>query len=256
MTREESFVYKHKYKLLLAYDGTYYNGWQIQPNGISVQELLQKRLQVLTREATKVVGAGRTDTGVHALGQVGHFATLNPIDVAKVQFGLNGMLPKDIRVLEIVEVPPEFHARFSAVGKTYHYHLHLEPVENPFYRHYRWHLPKGINLDKLEEAAVYFLGTHDFTTFSNEAHRGAAARSAVRTIHELNVVPQAGGVRLEFTGNGFLYKMVRNIVGTLVDAGKGVCMPSDIPSLIQVKDRNQAGKGAPAHGLFLVSVHY
>lgn len=253
--QEQSF-YQHKYKITLAYDGTCYSGWQIQPNGISIQELLQQKLQLLNRQATHVIGAGRTDAGVHALGQVAHFATIDPIDLRKVQYGLNGMLPKDIRVENIEEVPMQFHARYSAVGKTYHYHLHLGPVESPFYRRYRWHLPQAINLKMLEEAAAYFLGTHDFTSFSNEAHRGAAARSAMRTILQLNVVPQEGGVRLEFTGNGFLYKMVRNIVGTLVEVGMGKRMPDEIPSLIQSKDRTKAGKAAPAHGLFLISVEY
>jgi tRNA pseudouridine38-40 synthase len=253
---QEQSPYQHKYKITLAYEGTCYSGWQIQPNGISIQELLQQKLQLLTKEATHVIGAGRTDAGVHALGQVAHFATAAPIDPGKVRHGLNGMLPKDIRVESVEEVPMAFHARYSAVGKMYHYHLHLDPVESPFFRRYRWHLHQAINISLLKEAATLFVGTHDFTTFSNEAHRGPASRSAVRTIQNIEIVPQDGGIRLEFSGNGFLYKMVRNIVGTLVEVGTGKRLPSEIPKLFQQKDRTKAGKAAPAHGLFLVSVEY
>lgn len=247
---------QHKYKMTIAYEGTCYSGWQIQLNGISIQELIQQKLQLLTREATHVIGAGRTDAGVHALGQTAHFTTFLPIDLNKVQYGLNGMLPKDIRVEGLVEVPMDFHARYSAVGKVYHYHLHLDPVENPFHRRYRWHIPQGVDLRLLKEAAAYFVGTHDFSAFSNEAHRGVASRDAVRTIQKLDVVTQDGGIRLEFKGNGFLYKMVRNIVGTIVEVGMGKRPLSDIPMIFQSRDRKKAGKSAPAHGLFLVSVEY
>lgn len=251
---EEHF--NHKYKMTIAYDGTEYSGWQIQPNGISIQELIQKRLQVLTREATGVVGAGRTDAGVHALGQVAHFSTESPIDTGRVQHGLNGMLPKEIRIESLVEVSMDFHARYSAVGKIYHYHLHLDPVECPFYRRYRWHHSQIISVDMIKEASLHFLGTHDFSAFTNEAHRGVAARNPVRTIEQLNVIHQDKSLCLEFKGNGFLYRMVRNIVGTLVEIGRGKRSPKEIPWLIASKDRSNTGKAAPAHGLFLVAVIY
>lgn len=247
---------KHHYKMTVAYDGTNYSGWQIQPNGVSIQELLEKYLKLLTRKEVHVHGAGRTDAGVHALGQMAHFSIDALLDLRKVHYSLNGLLPKDIRVEAMAETTADFHARYSAVGKTYHYHLHLDPVESPFHRRYRWHVPQKIYIPLLEEAAHYFLGTRDFSSFSNEAHRGAAARNAVRTLHRLDVIPQEGGVRLEFYGDGFLYKMVRNIVGTLVEVGKGKYLPTEMPGMLARKDRTQAGQAAPALGLFLVSVHY
>lgn len=246
----------YKYKLTLAYDGTHYSGWQIQPNGTSIQELIQQKLGILMREPTHVTGAGRTDAGVHALGQTAHFSTNAPINLYRIRCGLNGLLPKDIRVNEIEEVSTSFHARYSATGKIYHYHLHLDAIESPFHRLYRWHILHKLDLNLLMQAAAYFVGTHDFTAFANESHRGSAAHDAVRTIERLDVVLQEGGARLEFAGNGFLYKMVRNIVGTLVEAGAGKRPPEEMAKLILSKDRKLAGKAAPAHGLFLVEVKY
>lgn len=242
--------------MTLAYDGTHYSGWQVQPNGTSIQELIQQKLSILTRQPTQVTGAGRTDAGVHALGQVAHFSLTNPIELYRLKQGLNGLLPKDIRINDVQEAPESFHARYSALGKIYHYHLHLEHVENPFNRLYRWHVMHPMNLEILSQAAQLFVGTHDFTAFANEAHRGCAAHDPVRTIERLEIIPQEGGVRLEFEGNGFLYKMVRNLVGTLVEISGGKRLIGDIPRILQSKDRRLAGKAAPAQGLFLVKVKY
>jgi tRNA pseudouridine38-40 synthase len=246
----------HKYKLTISYDGTRYSGWQVQPNGSSIQECIQSKLGLLTGTATGVTGAGRTDAGVHANGQVAHFTCERTLDLYTLKRGLNGLLPKDIRIKDASEVPLSFHARYSAISKSYHYHLHLDAVEDPFHRLYRWHLFQKVDIALLRGALSHFVGTHDFSAFANEAHRGSAARDAVRTIQRLELVMQEGGVRLEFTGDGFLYKMVRNIVGTLVEIASGKRPEDDIPRLLASKQRTLAGRAAPPHGLFLVGVEY
>ncbi len=244
------------YKLTIAYDGTSFGGWQIQPNSVSIQALIQGALEIILRTPTSVIGSGRTDAGVHALGQTAHFSAKDRIDVQKVMASLNGLLPSEIRILDLIEVTLEFHARFKAVSKVYHYRLHLERIANPFKIQYSYHVPHSVDLALLEETALLFLGTHDFTSFANEARRGSAAKDAVRTLHRLDLVPETGGVRLEFEGDGFLYKMVRNIVGTLLDVGAGKITKDQISAILKAKDRRQAGRAAPPHGLYLVEVKY
>ncbi|MGZ3732473.1 MAG: tRNA pseudouridine(38-40) synthase TruA [Parachlamydiaceae bacterium] len=246
----------NKYKLILAYDGTRYSGWQIQPNGLSIQEIVQEKVSILIREPAAIVGAGRTDARVHARGQVAHFTAKTPLDLHRFLHSLNALLPDDIRVWHASQVPLDFHARFSATGKIYHYHLHLGRVESPFNRLYSWHLFQKIDLSLLEKAAQCFVGTHDFSAFVNESDRGSVAYNPVRTIYSIQVVPQEGGVRLEFHGNGFMYKMVRNIVGLIVNVALGKRQLEEIPQLFVRKDRQLVGKGAPAHGLFLMQVLY
>lgn len=245
-----------KYKITVAYDGNPYSGWQIQSNGVSVQEILQQKLQILTGKPTPVTGAGRTDAQVHAKGQVAHFTVDKPLEPYQFCYSLNCLLPKDIRIINVVEVPETFHARYSAIGKIYHYHLHIGPVESPFTRLHSWHLYQKIDLQLLRQAALLFIGKHDFSSFTNEAYRGAAAKNPVRTVHRLDVVDEPGGVRLEFQGDGFLYKMIRNIVGTMVEVACGKRPITDIPKMMAAKNRQHAGKGAPAHGLFLMEVLY
>lgn len=245
-----------KYKMTIAYDGAHYGGWQVQRNAISVQALIEHALTVILRLPTPIVGSGRTDAGVHALGQTAHFVTSKPIDVSKVIASLNGLLSAEIRILEIIEVPLEFHARYSAISKTYHYHLHLNKIPDPFKNRYAYHVPHPVDINLLKEAASQFIGTHDFTSFANEANRGTAAKDAIRTLRRLNVVEEPGGIRLEFEGDGFLYKMVRNIVGTLLDICAGKIDKSQIPKIFNQKDRRFAGRAAPAHGLFLIAVNY
>ncbi|MBS0616112.1 MAG: tRNA pseudouridine(38-40) synthase TruA [Verrucomicrobia bacterium] len=245
-----------KYKLLLAYDGTQYGGWQVQPNAISIQATLENALTIVLRTPIAITGAGRTDAGVHALGQVAHFSFLEPLDCFRILGSLNGLLPPDIRVLSLEPVPDEFHARYSAKSKIYHYHLHLDPVMNPFYRLYRHHIHFSLDLELLRSAASLFIGTHDFSAFANEAAEGAAAKNPIRTLSRLDIVPQEGGVRLEFEGESFLYKMVRNITGTLLDVCRGKISLESIPDIFASKDRRKGGTAAPAQGLFLVKIHY
>lgn len=244
------------YKLTIAYDGTHYSGWQIQPNGTSIQELIEKALSTILRKPITIHGSGRTDAGVHALGQTAHFTHLHPINLDKVFASLNGLLPSDIRIIALEQATTDFHARFSAVGKIYHYHLHLDRILDPFSQHYTYHVPHKVDLNLLKAAAEQFVGTHDFTSFSHEAHSGSAAKNPIRTLHRLMVETTEKGLRLEFEGNGFLYKMVRNIVGTLLDISYGKIPLSKLPEIFAAKDRRLAGQTAPAHGLFLIQVKY
>ena len=245
-----------KYKLLLAYDGTQYGGWQVQNNSTAIQALLENALATILRAPIAITGAGRTDAGVHALGQVAHFTYEQPLDLFRTQGSLNGLLPPDIRVLEVQTASDDFHARYSAKSKIYHYHLHLDSVMSPFHRLYRHHVHFSIDLEELRTATKLFIGTHDFSAFANEASAGAAAKNPIRTITRLDVAPQEGGLRLEFEGDSFLYKMVRNITGTLLDVCRGKISREQIPEIFASKDRRLAGSAAPPQGLFLVKINY
>jgi tRNA pseudouridine38-40 synthase len=245
------------YKLILAYDGTRYSGWQIQPNAPSIQQHLQEALaSLLGGEHIAVIGSGRTDAGVHALNQVAHFKTEHEFTPNRLLLALNGLLPRDIRIKQVELAPLHFHSQYSAVGKEYHYHLYLERIMDPFRRLYCWHVLRKLDLVLLQEAAPLFVGTHDFTSFANEPHGGAVAKNPIRTLYRLNIVPTEGGVRLEFEGNGFLYKMVRNIVGTLVDVASRRLTLAEVISIFEAKDRRRAGHAAPPQGLFLMRVDY
>ncbi len=248
--------FKYNYKLVIAYDGTQYSGWQIQPNATSIQAIVQETIKIIIRQEVVVVGSGRTDAGVHALGQVAHFKCDIDIDPHRFFASINGLLPFDIRVLHIERTSLNFHAQHNAISKTYHYHLCLERVQSPFRRLYSLHAHYALNIPLLKQAAALFIGTHDFTSFTNEAHKGCAAQDPVRTLQRLDVVPEEGGVRLEFQANGFLYKMVRTIVGTLLDVSCGKRQIDEISKIFKATDRRCAGQAAPAHGLFLMEVNY
>lgn len=247
---------RKKYKLTISYDGTAYQGWQVQPNGPSIQEKIQIALETVLKEKIGLVGSSRTDAGVHAIGQTAHFETESSFQKDKLLYSLNGLLPLDIRLLDLEEVTDDFHARYSAFGKIYHYHLHLDRTMDPFQRLYTYHIHKKINISLLEQAAKEFIGTHDFTSFANEAGEGCAKNKPVKTMKRLDVIPQKGGLRLEFEADGFLYKMVRNIVGTLLQVADGSLSLDQISSIFEAKDRRLAGFAAPPRGLFLVKVNY
>lgn len=247
---------RYNYKLTLAYDGTHFSGWQVQPNGISIQQKLQEALQIITHDQVHVTGSGRTDAGVHALKQVANFRSDNTLDLRRLQASLNGLLPYDIRILKCEEAPLDFHARYSATSKCYHYNLTLSPVQLPFHRLYSWHIRENLDRELLKRAARLFIGTHDFTSFANEAHAGSAAHDPVRTLTRLDIIEHDEGVRLELEANGFLYKMVRNIVGVLHEVATGKRAVEEIDTILAAKDRRQAGKAAPAQGLFLAYVTY
>ncbi|MCB1107159.1 MAG: tRNA pseudouridine(38-40) synthase TruA [Chlamydiia bacterium] len=229
-----------KYKMTLSYDGTAYGGWQIQPNRITIQEVIQKAL------CHPITGSGRTDAGVHALEQVAHFSSDTPVEVSPI----NALLPPDIRIHSISPVGEDFHARYSVKKKIYHYRCSW--AQNPF--HYRYCTPiQPLDLDLLKEALPLLIGTHDFSTFRGA---GCGSKEPVKTLYRLDLVPEKGGFRLEFEGNGFLYKMVRNIVGTLLEIATQKRALQDLSILLSSKDRTLAGPTAPPQGLILFKVVY
>ncbi|MCH9609644.1 MAG: tRNA pseudouridine synthase A [Chlamydiales bacterium] len=242
-----------RYKLLISYDGTDYSGWQIQPNASSIQEEIEKALATYLRQPVRLIGSGRTDAGVHALGQVAHFKWEEAIDLSQAFFALNGLLPPSIRINEIEKVEETFHAQYSAKGKIYHYHIWTTRPLSPIYRRYHTYFPYPLSLPLLKEAAKCFIGTHDFTTFANV---GSCVKTAVRHLSRIDCIEQEGGFRLEFEGSGFLYKMVRNITGILLEVGTEKRRIEEIPSLFAAKDRRKIGMAAPATGLFLKQVLY
>lgn len=242
-----------KYKLLIAYDGSNYRGWQRQTKGRSIQGEIERALSCLLKEEVRITGAGRTDAGVHALGQTAHFMTAQVIEPKRFLYSLNALIDNDIRIHFLTEVDFAFHAQKSASHKIYHYHLWLEEWEDPFLSRYRFR-PKGkLSLPLLQEAASHFVGTHDFASFANV---GSSVKTTTRTLYRLDIVPQTGGYRLEFEGDGFLYKMVRNITGTLIEIALNKRPLSSLPPLFTHFDRRLAGTAAPPHALFLMAVHY
>lgn len=249
-------VLQHKYLLTIAYDGTAYSGWQFQPNALSVQEVIETAFETVLRKPTRLLGSSRTDAGVHALDQKAQIVLEEEIDPKTFLYSVNGLLPPDIRIKDIKKVSPDFHVRFNAKKKTYHYHLVCDVFGNPCKRSYAFHVPHRFDIDKVKEAIPHFVGTHNFKAFANESSKGAASTSPIKTIYSINLVEEVGGYRLEFEGNGFLYKMVRNIVGTLLECAKGKLQPKLIPELMASLDRRKLPKSAPAHGLFLMKIEY
>lgn len=245
-----------KYKLTISYDGGAYVGWQYQPNGLSIQKVIEDTFTTLFKKEIKITGCSRTDAGVHALGQVATVVLEHQSDLRKLIYSLNSLLPSDIRINKIEEVDPNFHVRYSSKKKIYHYHLHCELFHNPCQRSYSHHVRHLFREEKVKEAILHFIGTHNFKAFANENSKGAASSSPVKTIYSIDLIKQPGGYRLEFEGNGFLYKMVRNIVGTLLECAKGKLEPSEIPNLIKSENRRLVPKSAPALGLFLVKIEY
>jgi tRNA pseudouridine38-40 synthase len=240
-------------KLTLAYDGTRLIGWQRQAEGDSVQGLLEDALARFEGSPVTVHGAGRTDAGVHALGQVASVQVTCAHDVMTLTRALNAQLPEDVRVLAIEEVPPEFHARFSARSKTYRYQIRHGTVADPFERAYVWHMPERLDVDAMGRAAGVLVGTHDFAAFQS---LGSATRDSVRTITRSVVADADGRLTYDISGGGFLRHMVRAIVGTLVEIGRGFREPESMASLLQGSARSDAGPTAPPQGLFLVRVDY
>jgi tRNA pseudouridine38-40 synthase len=246
----------HKLRLKIAYDGTSYSGWQVQNVDRSIQGTIEKALFTIINEDRRIIGSGRTDAGVHALGQVAHVSIKKDIKPNSLKKALNAILPHEIRILAIEEVPDSFHAQISAIGKEYHYHLCLDEVVLPFHRSYVWHYRKKINQDLLQKAAEQFIGEFDFRGFSNALGGGQIKHNTIRRLTRLDIITTPNGLRLEFEGNGFLYKMVRNITGILLSIASNHRPIEDIAKIFESKDRRLAGAGAPPQGLFLVTVFY
>ena len=244
------------YRLLIAYDGTDFAGWQIQHGFVTIQGTIEQALLRITQEDARVIGAGRTDAGVHAKGQVAHFHLAPFWEPSTLLRALNGVLPHTIRILSVEIAPTGFHAQRSATKKEYHYHAILDPIMMPFDRLYAWHYRRKVDRDLLSEATKKFIGTHDFKAFSNSPGVGNGPKTSVRTIYRLDVKDREGGIRFEFEGNGFLYKMVRNIVGMIMAVASGRRSIEDIETVMASRDRSLAEQGAPPQGLFLIHVQY
>ena len=242
-----------KIGLRIAYDGTHYAGWQRQPNVPTVQEHLEHNLSIITKQPVTLHGSGRTDAGVHALGQVAHFATDVRMPAEKFALAANAGLPQDIRVMESWEAPLDFHARYSARRKRYRYVICNAPVASALMGRYEWHLHTPLNIERMQRAVPLLVGEHDFSAFTGA---GCHIEQRVRTVYDSALRQRGEQVIYEVEGNGFLYNMVRIMVGTLVDIGYGRLEPAYISQLLAGKDRSYAGQTAPAHGLTLQHVQY
>jgi tRNA pseudouridine38-40 synthase len=246
-----------KLKLRIAYDGTGYEGWQIQKIGTGVQEKVEAALAKLFPSRPRVHSSSRTDTGVHALGMVVHFEAPraeSKMSARKLSLAINAWLPADIRIVSAVRAKDSFHARFDASGKQYRYFVWNHPAMNPLLRHTAWHVPRRLDLAAVRTAAALFVGRHDFQSFS--ARTGYDPGSTVRTLTRCEVKPGRQLVTFIIEGDGFLYKMCRGIVGTLVQIGLGKFPAAEVKSMLAHKDRSMAGMSAPAHGLVLYKVFY
>ncbi|MBS4979821.1 MAG: tRNA pseudouridine(38-40) synthase TruA [Lachnospiraceae bacterium] len=244
---------KKRIKLTIAYDGTNYCGWQVQPNGITVEEVVNKALSKLTGEAIAVIGASRTDSGVHALGNVAVFDSATSIPPERIAMALNQRLPDDIVVVQSEEVAPDFHPRYCDCEKTYEYHIINTRTPIPTKRLTNYFVSYDLDVSKMQQAADYLVGEHDFVSFCNVRTQ---VEDTVRTVTELEVLRQGEEITIRISGNGFLYNMVRIIVGTLIRVGRGFYTPENVKEILEAKDRKAAGVTAPAHGLMLVEIRY
>ncbi len=241
-----------RFFITLSYDGTRYHGWQIQPNGNSIQKELQKALSTLLRQPIEIVGAGRTDTGVHARMMVAHFDFHEPLDGRQLAYKLNRLLPRDIAVQDVRLVGEDLHARFSATSRTYHYFIHTH--KDPFLFPYSWQVPFALDFERMNEAAKILLGNKDFTSFSKV---NTDTKTNLCDIREAIWEEMAEGQwRFTITANRFLRNMVRAIVGTLVEVGRGRLEVDDVRRIIEAKDRCKAGESVPACALYLVDIKY
>ena len=240
-------------KLIIAYDGTNYCGWQVQINGITVEEVINKHLSELLGEEIAVIGASRTDSGVHALGNVTVFDADTPIPADKMAMVLNKLLPEDISIICSDEVPLDWHPRKQDCRKTYEYHIYMSPVRIPVKRLYAHYTYNDLDVEEMDRAAKGFTGEHDFTAF---CAAGSQAVTFTRTIYDCSVRREGNEAVISVTGSGFLYNMVRIIAGTLMDVGLGRKEAERIPAIIDSLDRRQAGPTLPACGLMLVGYEY
>ena len=241
-------------KLLIEYDGKDFNGWQKQPNRLNIQGEIERAIEEVTGEKVDLIASGRTDAGVHALGQVANFKIEKDIPIEKIPYALNSKLKKSIRIKEAEEVPEKFHSRYTCKKKTYRYVINNSKYGSSIYRNLETHIPIKLDIEKMKEAVKYFEGEHDFKAFRAS---GTSSKSSVRTIYKAKVIEkQDERIWIELTGNGFLYNMVRIIAGTLVDVGLGKIEPKEIKDIIESKDRQKAGKTLAPQGLFLVNVKY
>ena len=239
-------------KIVTQYNGQNYCGWQKQPNSLGIQGTIEKAIYEITKENVKITGSGRTDAGVHALGQVANFKIESSIPADRIPSALNAKLPKDISIIDCVEVDDEFHARYSAKGKTYRYLIHNSDYRSPIYKDISYHVKYELDFERMIKEAKHLIGEHDFKGFMSS---GSSVVDTVRTIYDVRLEKNENLIVFEVEGNGFLYNMVRIIVGTLVDIGRGR-IDESLEDIIASKDRGRCGHTAPAHGLFLKKVDY
>lgn len=242
-------------KLTIEYDGTNYRGWQVQGEAPTIQKMLGEAIAQVVQHPVSIIGSGRTDSGVHALGQVANFTTDSAIPAQQLVRAINAHLPADIAVVAAQDVPQGFHARYSAKQKTYRYRILDREVRCPALRNYAYHLPARLDLDEMNRAARYLIGEHDFRAFQSKASE-AEDRSSVRTITAADVARSGQLIELHLSADGFLYNMVRAIVGTLIQVGIGKIGADEFKRIIESKDRSLAGPTAPARGLCLMEVTY
>jgi tRNA pseudouridine38-40 synthase len=251
-------------RLTLQYDGTGYHGWQIQPNAITIQSTITEAIKRIIGEDVSVTAAGRTDAGVHALGQIAAFSTVSNLDIAVMLRALNAVIPDDIRVMDACDVPLDFHPRYDAKSKTYLYIIALGQVISPFISKYVWHMPYRLDFEAMTMAAEFFKGKHDFSAFRGS---GCGAKTTVRTVSSLSLeiansidfmTCKLSGdfIIMNIEADAFLRHMVRNITGTIIEVGRGKINPQYINDIILSKNRRLAGVTAPAKGLFLKKVIY
>ncbi|MGM8212789.1 tRNA pseudouridine(38-40) synthase TruA [Virgibacillus sp. W0430] len=244
-----------KLKCIISYDGTNFSGFQIQPKKRTIQGEIEKALLKMHKgEHIRIQASGRTDTGVHAKGQVIHFTSTIQMEEQNWRRALNTLLPDDLRIQDVKKVPASFHARFDAVEKEYHYIIDTRAEKDLFRRNYVYHFPYKLDMDAIQQACVFLEGTHDFTTFSSA--RATTKGSKIRTLYHVSCNPRGEDIEFILRGDGFLYHMVRIIVGVLLDVGQGHIAPNQINVLLEKKDRTLAGKTVPAQGLYLYEVAY
>ena len=253
MEKNTTLKQTHRIMLTVSYDGTGYSGWAFQENMPTIEGCLNKALKELTGEDIQVIGASRTDAGVHAYGNLAVFDTASTIPADRFMHALNPHLPEDVRVVKSMQVADDFHPRHCNTIKTYEYHVLNTKYAVPVKRNFTYHFTMNLNIDKMNEAAKYFEGEHDFTSFCNVESQ---ALSHVRTVYEVNVKREKEEVIITVKGAGFLYNMVRIMAGTLLQIGRGKGEPADIKAMLEAKDRTKAGPTAPAQGLFLMQYEF
>jgi len=255
-------VSQRNIRLLTAFDGSSYNGWQRQKDVPTIQRTLEKCLAIMVDSKVTLHGAGRTDAGVHALGMTANFQAASAIPCSGFLHGLNSMLPPDIRILDVSEAAMNFHSRYNATGKAYRYDIFTGKIQLPTERLYFTHFPHCFYMNRINQSLQHILGTHDFTSFEGSGSRDVkknSKRGAERTLFHVSLTPhpeKPDHWSFSFVGDGFLRHMVRNLVGTLIEVGTGKISDDEFQGILRSRDRQAAGPTAPAHGLFLVKVYY
>mgnify|MGYP001106611512 CR=1 FL=1 len=240
-------------KLLIQYEGTNYSGWQTQANALAIQEIIEKAIRKVTGEKVNIIGSGRTDGKVHALGQVANFYSNSKIPADRFKYALNINMPDDIKIIESVEVDNQFHSRFDAIKKRYKYLIYNNPMPNPIYRNFAYHIERKLDMEEMQKSLIYFIGEHDFKGFMGPRTQ---VTNTIRRIYNIELREINDMVHITIEGNSFLRHMIRIIVGTLVYIGLGKIQRKDLPEIIKSKDRTIAGPTAPPQGLFLERVFY